>query len=69
MRCGFSRQSDGSYIIKNFSTGKVIDAYGRGIENCTNVFTIIKGFHLQSKRNIVIDFEIMNFMEVSCRKL
>ena len=35
----FYRQNDGSYVIKNFMNGKVIDVYGLGTDNGTNVFT------------------------------
>ena len=35
----FIRQADGSYKIQNFASGKMLDAYGLGTENGTNVFT------------------------------
>lgn len=35
----FNRQSDGSYVITNFATGRVLDAYGLGTTDFTNVFT------------------------------
>ncbi|MDD6085815.1 MAG: phage tail tip lysozyme [Oscillospiraceae bacterium] len=35
----FERQSNGSYIITNFATGRVLDAYGLGTTDFTNVFT------------------------------
>ena len=35
----FIRQVDGSYKIQNFASGKMLDAYGLGTENGTNVFT------------------------------
>ena len=34
----FTRQSDGSYVIKSEYDGKVLDAYGLGTANGTNVF-------------------------------
>ena len=35
----FTRQDDGSYVITNFATGRVLDAYGLGTTDFTNVFT------------------------------
>lgn len=35
----FIRQNDGSYVITNFATGRVLDAYGLGTTDFTNVFT------------------------------